>query len=109
MAFIDTFYRLQRLAELIKRKSTGTRKDLAQRLEVSERTVDNLIAQLRFLCEDERCEIYFCSMRNSYCFSLEVDVRFEMIVPVDNSRSITGGRNFLVENFEVARFLRRAG
>ena len=43
MAFTDTFLRLQRLAYLIQRKSTGSPQQLADKLGVSVRTVDNLL------------------------------------------------------------------
>lgn len=106
MAFMDTLLRLERLANLIKRKSTGTREALAGKMNVSVRTVDNLIQQLRDLCE---VEIYFCKLRDSYCFRGEVDVRFEFVVGVDGTEKVKGGRRFFSEIFPAAEFLRGEG
>lgn len=104
MAFMDTLRRLERLAHLINRKGTGTREDLSQKLEVSVRTVDNLIQQLRNLCE---VEIYFCPARGSYCFCEEVDVRFEYVIPQRNTGKIKGGNSFISCFFAAADFLRQ--
>lgn len=101
---MDTLRRLERLAHLINRKGTGTREELARKLEVSVRTVDNLVQQLRDLCE---VDIYFCFIRESYCFNSEVEVRFEFVV-TRNCRGVLKGGSKLISDFLwTADFLRR--
>lgn len=106
MAFMDTLRRLERLAHLINRKGTCIREDLARKLEVSVRTVDNLIQQLRDLCE---VDIYFCSTRESYCFRAEVEIRFEFVVPRDCTGKVKGGSGLIGDFLWPAEFLRRGG
>ncbi len=57
-----------RLDDLIKRKATSSPKNLASRLGLSERTVYNLINEMKRLGGP----IYFCHSNNSYCYSEEV-------------------------------------
>lgn len=90
MAFMDTLLRLEHLAHLINRKSTGKREELSRKMNVSVRTVDNLIQLLRYAID---VEVYFCSQRNSYCFRGEVDVRFDYVVQLDSSEEVKGGEN----------------
>lgn len=106
MAFMDTLLRLERLAHLIKRKSTGTREELAQKMDVSVRTVDNLVQQLRDMCE---VEIYFCKERGSYCYTGEVIVRFEFVVGADCIGETKGGSSFISDFLWGADFLRGGG
>ena len=103
---MDTLRRLERLAHLINRKGTGTREDLSRKLQVSVRTVDNLLQQLRDLCE---VEIYFCSVRESYCFRAEVEIRFEFVVLRDCMGKVKGGRDFITDFLWPAEFLRSRG
>lgn len=103
MAFIDTLRRLERLAHLINRKSTGTREDLARKLDVSVRTVDNLLQQLRDLCE---VDIYFCKQRESYCFTCDAVVRFDFVLRADRTDKTKGGMKFIGEFWKAADFLR---
>lgn len=86
MAFMDTLLRLERLAHLIDRRSTGNREDLARRMGVSLRTVDYLVQLLRNLCE---VKIYFCSIRQSYCFAEDIEIRFGVVRRTGESHKLT--------------------
>jgi hypothetical protein len=89
MAFMDKLRSLERMAHLIKRKSTGRRPELARKLNVCVRTVDNLLVLLRDICA---VDIYYCPVRNSYCFDADVDVRFDFIIVIDSTDDIKGGQ-----------------
>lgn len=86
MTFLERLFLLDRMHHLIRRKGTGTPKALADRLNVSERTVYNLVGVLR----DLGAEIYFCNSQCSYCYSYEVV--FNFIPKVDNGALMKGGR-----------------
>ncbi|BDD02368.1 HTH domain-containing protein [Persicobacter psychrovividus] len=65
MSFIQQVNRLNRIDLLIRRKATGSPKELANLLEVSPRTITNSINILRDLGAD----IYFCHSSKSYVYS----------------------------------------
>jgi len=67
MGFIDQLRRLDRLDALIRRRSTGNAQQLSQKMEVSERTVYNLLRLLRNLGAD----IEYCQEKNSYYYEKE--------------------------------------
>ncbi len=71
MKFLEEIERLKRLDQLIRLKATGTPAQLASRLHISERTVYKEIDTLRLL----GAPVEFCKVRNSYCYSYEVEVR----------------------------------
>ena len=77
MAFNDTFQRLERLAIFIQRKSTGTVDDLAVVLQVSPRTVKNLLEQLRQA--QPGINIKFCRKRRSYLFEPDATADFKIL------------------------------
>lgn len=62
MKFGEYLEKLTILKDLIAKANTGSPKDLAKRLNVSERTVRRLIDQLK----NEKTSIVFCRKRNSY-------------------------------------------
>jgi predicted DNA-binding transcriptional regulator YafY len=68
MAFIDTLHRLEKLDQLIRFQKTGTPKDLAKKMEISERTLYRDIEYLKILggpiyySEDE--ESYYYEEKN---------------------------------------------
>jgi len=71
MKFIKKLNQLQRVDQLIRTKATGTPKQLASRLEVSKRTVFEVIAFMKIL----NAPIYYCHQRRSYCY--EYPVKFK--------------------------------
>ncbi|WP_273444461.1 HTH domain-containing protein [Neolewinella agarilytica] len=105
MAFIDTFYQLERLAHLIQRKATGSPTELAAKLEVSPRTVHNLLEQLR----NWGAEIAYCRERCSYYYVQPINLCFSVIQPAEDARKITGGRKNISSFLLDAEFLRWGG
>jgi len=103
MAFIDTFYQLERLAYLIQRKATGSPCELAAKLEVSPRTVHNLLEQLR----NWGAEIGYCRERCSYYYIRPINLCFNVIQPVEDAGKIKGGRRNVSDFLFDAEFLRR--
>lgn len=101
MAFIDTFRQLERLAYLIQRKATGTPAELAEKLEVSPRTVHNLLEQLR----NWGADIAYCRERCSYYYVKPINLSFSIVQPLDNSDKIKGGYTFISDFFADAKFL----
>lgn len=104
MSFMETFYRLERLAHLIQRKGTGNRQELAEKLGVAVRTVDNLLLHLRSLTE---VEILYCRERGSYYFAQPVKISFDFIISLDGEGEIHGGQKFISIFSPAAEFLRR--
>jgi hypothetical protein len=106
MTFLEKHRSLERMAHLIKRKSTGRRPELARKLNVCVRTVDNLLVLLRDMCA---VDIYYCPVRNSYCFDGDVDVRFDFVIVIDSTDDIKGGQKNISFFDWSASFLRRWG
>lgn len=101
MTFYEKIFTLDRLDKLINRKGTGSPKSLAKRLEVSERTVYNLIDLLKGL----GAEINYCRQRGSYCYLN--GFRF-MLEGVQHTEKMQGGNNFWIF-FETAQMVRWEG
>jgi len=78
MAFNNTLNQLERLAYLIQRKATGTPVQLAERMDVSIRTVTNLINLLR----DRGADINYCKVRRTYYFERPVKLCFDIVLPI---------------------------
>lgn len=70
MNLLDKIRLIERVDALINRKSTGSPQHLAQRLNVSERNIYNIINTMK----DLGAPIYFSKERKSYCY--KEDVRF---------------------------------
>ncbi|WP_157493891.1 hypothetical protein [Fulvivirga imtechensis] len=58
--------------KLIKKKATGSPKDLSLRMGISERQVYNIINEMKEL----GAPIYFCTIRRSYCYKERVTFTF---------------------------------
>ncbi len=87
MKLIEQLQLLDRLDQLIRLKATGTPAQLASRLEVSERTVYNLIDTLRQL----GAEIAYCKYRCSYQYESEIQFSFTITVKEGESKKVKGG------------------
>lgn len=105
MAFNDTFERLERLAHMIQRKSTGSPEQLAEKLGVSVRTVANLLDQLR----NWGAEIEYCRERCSYCYTHPIELSFTIIKCPEKSSKIKGGQKKIIDFLFDADFLRWRG
>lgn len=65
MAGLKYYERTKLLIELIEKKQTGNPKELAEKLQVHERTVYRILEEIRLTISDE---IGFCKESNSYIF-----------------------------------------
>lgn len=65
MDFIKKLKLIERIDGMISRKSTGTPTELSKKIEVSERTLYNIIAIMKKL----GAPIYYSSSRMSYCYN----------------------------------------
>ena len=80
---------LERLDDMIRRKATGNRKELANRMGVCVRTLNNLMTDLRALGAD----IEYDRNRQSYCYKNSIISNWE-VVRIEESK-ILGGENYL--------------
>lgn len=84
MNLLDKIKLIERVDGLIHRKCTGTPSRLAMRLGISERNTYNLINTMK----DMGAPIYFCKVRNSYCY--EQDGQFSFGFKVSEQRYFGG-------------------
>jgi hypothetical protein len=89
---------LERIDQLIRLKATGTPKQLADKLELSEREVYRIIAELK----ERDIKIAYCKQRCTYYYMEETILKFQMCV-IENGkeRKLIGGENLtlLYENY----------
>ncbi len=96
MKTIKNLERLQQLHLLIATETTGSPKELAERMHISPRLVYNLIDQLK----DFNADICYDRARKTYCYSddFELNVNISVSVVSNNeTTSIFGGSYFLRE------------
>jgi predicted DNA-binding transcriptional regulator YafY len=82
LTHIERIYALDRLHCLILRKGTGRAKDLAKRFEISERSVHNLINDLREL----GAQIRYSKIYNSYIYEQDIIFQFLISPKTNNSQ-----------------------
>jgi len=86
----DQINLIDRMHQLIKLKATGTPKELAQRLEMSESTLYRVIEEMKCL----GFPITYNKTRQSYCYEKEVRFSFEVCALDETEKQKTvGGRN----------------
>ena len=97
MKFIEKVNQLQRVDQLIRMKATGTPEQLASRLEISKRTVFELIAFMKSL----NAPIYYCHQRLSYCYEYPVQFKCDIGFGDEGEEKVMGGESFFwgVQNF----------
>lgn len=98
MNIIDIKEELERVDRLIRLKATGSPKDLAEKLQISERHVYRIINQLKEI----GCPVYFDKDRCSYCYSNEGKLIFKFSTNELDSNTmnkIKGGR--FESNFDI--------
>lgn len=93
MNVIDIKDKIERLDHLIKLKATGSPKELAKKLDITERTVYRIIKQLK----EMGCPIYFDKARKSYCYEQQGNLTFKFISQNPNNKAIDkkGGGYFI--------------
>jgi len=72
MNLLEKIRLIERVHGLITREGTGSPAMLANRLNISERNIYNLINVMK----EMGAPIYFCKSRNSYCYEEEVRFSF---------------------------------
>jgi Mn-dependent DtxR family transcriptional regulator len=76
MKWIEQLESLDRLDHLIRRKGTGNYERLAHRLDVSHRTVYNLLEILKSL----GAELKYCKLKQTYYYANEVNFEFSRLL-----------------------------
>lgn len=69
MSGLKYYQRTQRILELIEKERTGSPKELACKLDVTERTVYNIMESLKYTFGKEIC---YCRSRGSYVFKEKI-------------------------------------
>ena len=93
MDVIDEMNRLNRLHNLIRFETTGSTVELAEKMDISERTAYRLIALLK----DMGCPIYFNNHKNSYCYEYPIKLILFKIEELDSKELIS----IIGENVDV--------
>lgn len=90
MSLCSYLNRIRRLDHLIRRKSTGTPGELAEKLDISERWLYKLLRELR---EELGCPIGYDYYRRSYVYKEKgrVVMEFEKTLSPEEKRMISGG------------------
>ncbi len=78
---------MERMDALIRRSATGSPKNLASRLNISERSLYELINVMKSM----DAPIYFCSSKNSYRYSYEVVLSIGFVAKTKNILNVKGG------------------
>lgn len=84
--------RLRQINQLIRQQRTGSPKQLAETLGISERQVYNSVDYLR----DKEVPISYCRIRKTYYYSESVDLRisFSLVnLSTQETKEIDGGKN----------------
>lgn len=87
MNLFERIRQIERVDHLIRRKSTGSPKEFASRLDLSERSVYNLLDQMKAL----GAPIYYCSSQRSYCYRDNVNFTFGFFTKDGAKSAIRGG------------------
>ena len=90
MSLCKYLNRIDRLDALIRRKSTGPPKELAYKLDISERWLYNLLGELK---EELHCPIVYDHNQRSYVYEEKGKMvfGFQVTLTEEEKRSITGG------------------
>lgn len=84
--------RLRQINQLIRQQRTGSPKELATKLGISERQVYNSVDYLR----DKEVPISYCRIRKTYYYSEPVDLRISLSLvnlSTQETKEIDGGKN----------------
>ena len=97
MRLIEKLKQIERIDNLIRRKSTGTPKELAVRLKISERALYHCLD----LMKDMKAPVYYCSSQQSYCYEYKGSFVFGF-EPHDRARAIVGGTRRIVSSNDIS-------
>lgn len=97
MKIYENLTLMERIDRLTRLKATGTPKELANRLDISERSLYNLIKQMKSL----GAPIEYNKARNSYQYTTPVTFKFGFFGKEGDKKNIYGGNGvFLGKNFD---------
>ena len=93
MALYNYINRIERMDTLIRRKSTGTPKELAEKLNISERWLYIFLDELR---TELNCPIRYDRRKRSYVYEIpgRVLIKFKSELETDELKKVSGGKNF---------------
>jgi hypothetical protein len=93
MALYNYINRIERMDTLIRRKSTGTPKELAEKLSISERWLYIFLDELR---SELDCPIKYDRRRRSYVYEVpgRITIGFKSEMGNEELKKIAGGKNF---------------
>ncbi len=88
MSIIDQIYRIERVHQLIRRKSTGPPHEFSARLGISDRQLYRILDELKSI----GLPIEYCRTRRSYIYSHEVDLEVSFKILDQRKKTVYGGR-----------------
>jgi hypothetical protein len=91
MTFFERLFKLEQLDQLIRLKATGSPRELARKLKISERSVYDLLTILK----TAGASINYNIDRGSYEYETEIKFCFRLVLPTLESKKIQGGENNL--------------
>jgi predicted DNA-binding transcriptional regulator YafY len=93
MALYNYINRIERMDTLIRRKSTGTPKELAEKLNISERWLYIFLDELR---TELNCPIRYDRRKRSYVYEIpgRVLIKFKSEIETEELKKVSGGKNF---------------
>lgn len=96
MALYHYINRIERMDTLIRRKSTGTPKELAEKLNISERWLYIFLDELR---SELDCPIRYDRRKQSYVYEIpgRVTIGFKSEIENEEMKKVSGGRK--IRNF----------
>lgn len=86
MKLLKTLQTIELLDQLICNKKTGTPVQLSERLQLSERSIYNILQVMK----EMGAPIYYNKMRQSYCYLKEVQFEFGFYNTRSEERRISG-------------------
>ena len=93
MNITDTKDVIERIDRLVRLRATGTPRELALRLNLSERTIFRILNQMKEI----GCPIYFNKASGSYCYEQEGKLLFKFTEnELDSKIKNGGGKNLKV-------------
>lgn len=101
MNILEQIRLVEQLDQLIRMKATGTPKDIAARLEMSERNFYRLIDGMKTM----GFPISYCKLRQTYFYEKTVKFSFEIYAIDEQEKGkIKGGKNLIELFFKLTDF-----
>lgn len=98
MKLVELLKRIERIDQLIRLKATGTPKRLAEKLEISERSVHRIIDTMKNM----GAPIYYCLTRQSYCYEDDVEFKYGFYIKKGEAQAMVGGHKPTIPFFLAA-------